>query len=89
MVGRSIKTVDEQHPALLGARLMLQVLCISLVEFVTVGHSSLLHSLLNCFSSFEKVWAVAAPHHSGPEVEVQVEFHGVEFVKLVCASSFK
>jgi hypothetical protein len=59
---------------------------ISLVEVLVIGTLCRLHSFLYCYNTFEKVRAGTATHAAGSKVEVNVQVHGVEFMKLVGAS---
>ena len=78
--------VFKQFLALLGMHLLQCLLVISLAHVLAIGALCFLHSFLNCCSAFEKVRTGAATHAGGPKVKVNVQVHGVEFIKLVCAS---
>ncbi len=53
---------------------------------VTIVAVSLFDSFLNYFRCFEKVRTVTSTDGGGSEVEVEVQVHGVEFVKLLYAN---
>ena len=71
---------------LLALHLLELLLFISLAQVNAIGAVCFLHSLLNCCGAFEKVRTGTATHADGSIVEVNVQVHGMEFIKLVCAS---
>jgi len=78
--------VFKQFLALLGMHLLQCLLVISRAHVLAIGALCFLHSFLNCCSAFEKVRTGTATHAGGPIVEVNVQVHGMELIKLVCAS---